>query len=39
VGGISFDKNAIDTAKAKGIGIIKVIGDKVELYTEGIKTY
>jgi hypothetical protein len=39
IGGMSFDKKAIDTAKAKGIGIIKVIGDKVELYTDGIKIY
>jgi hypothetical protein len=39
IGGMSFDDKALDTAKDKGIGVIKVIGDKVELYTEGIKIY
>jgi ElaB/YqjD/DUF883 family membrane-anchored ribosome-binding protein len=39
IGGMGFDLKVIDTAKAKGVGIIKVIGDKVELYTEGIKIY
>jgi len=39
VGGMSFDDDAIKEAKENGIGIIKIIGDKVEYHTEGIKTY
>jgi len=39
VGGMSFDDDAIQEAKQNGVGIIKVIGDKVEYHTEGIKTY
>ena len=39
VGGMSFEKDAIEEAKKQGIGIIKVIGDKVEYHTEGIKIY
>jgi len=39
IGGMSFEKDALEEAKENGIGIIKVIGDKVEYYTEGIKTY
>jgi hypothetical protein len=39
VGGMSFYEEAIEKAKQKGIGIIKVVGDKVEYYTENIKKY
>ena len=36
---MSFEDKAIAEAKENGIGIIKVVGDKVEYYTEGIKIY
>jgi hypothetical protein len=39
VGGMSFDEDAIKEAEENGVGIIKIIGDKVEYHTEGIKTY
>jgi len=39
VGGMSFEENAEEEAKKNGIGIIKVVGDKVEYYTENIKVY
>ena len=39
VGGMGFEDNAEEYAKENGIGIIKIIGDKVEFYTEGIKMY
>ena len=39
IGGMSFDDDAIKEAKENGVGIIKVIGDKVEYYTDGIKIY
>ena len=39
VGGMSFDDDAIDEANENGIGIIKVIGDKVEFYTDNVKYY
>ena len=39
IGGMSFEDKAIDEAKENGIGIIKVVGDKVEYYTEGMKIY
>ena len=39
VGGMSFDDDAIKEAEEYGVGIIKIVGDKVEYYTEGIKTY
>jgi len=39
IGGMSFDDDAIQEAKENGVGIIKIIGDKVEYHTEGIKTY
>ena len=38
-GGMGFDDDAIKEAKKKGIVIIKVVGDKVEFHTEGIKEY
>jgi len=39
IGGMSFEDDALIAAKEKGIGIIKVVGDKLEYYTENIKTY
>jgi len=36
---MSFEKDAIDEANKSGVGIIKVVGDKVEYYTEGIREY
>jgi hypothetical protein len=39
IGGMSFDKGVEDIAKENGIGIIKIVGDKVEYYTDGIKIY
>ena len=39
IGGMSFDDKVEDEAKEKGIGIIKILGDTVEYYTENIKIY
>ena len=39
IGGMSFLKDAEALAKNKGIGIIRVVGDKVEYNTEGIQIY
>ena len=39
VGGMSFEKKAIIAANKKGIGIIKIVGDKVEYQTENVKIY
>jgi hypothetical protein len=39
IGGMGFEKEAIDEAKENGVGIIKIVGDNVEYYTEGIKVY
>ena len=39
IGGMSFEDNAIEKAKENGMGIIKIVGDKVEFYTEGMKIY
>ena len=39
IGGISFESRAIEEAKQQGVGIIKVIGNKVEFHTEGIKIF
>ena len=39
IGGMSFEEDAINAAKEKGIGIIKILGDKLEYYTENIKMY
>jgi hypothetical protein len=36
---MSFEDDALIAAKEKGIGIIKILGDKLEYYTENIKTY
>ena len=37
IGGMSFEKGVIQTANKKGIGIIKIVGDKLEFHTDGIK--
>ena len=39
IGGGSFEGKAEEEAEKRGIGIIKVVGDKVEYYTEGIRVY
>jgi len=39
IGGMSFEDNAEQEANDNGIGIIKIVGDTVEFYTEGIKVY
>ena len=39
IGGGSFEGKAEEVAKENGIGVIKVVGDKVEYYTEGIRVY
>jgi hypothetical protein len=39
IGGMSFEDDAINEATEYGVGVIKVVGDKVEYHTEGIKIY
>ena len=39
IAGASFDENAIEEANANGIGLIKVVGEKVEFHTEKLKKY
>jgi hypothetical protein len=39
IGGMSFEDKALKFAKENGVGIIKIVGDKVEYHTEGIKVY
>jgi hypothetical protein len=39
VGGMSFTNKALEVAKKQGIGIIKVVGDKVEYNTNNITIY
>ena len=39
IGGMSFEDNAEELAKENGVGIIKIIGDKIEFYTDEIKAY
>jgi hypothetical protein len=39
IGGMSFENEAIIEANKKGIGIIKIVGDKVEYQTENVKIY
>ena len=39
IGGMSFEDNAEELAKENGIGIIKIVGDKIEFYTDGIRIY
>jgi len=39
IGGMSFEQKAIEDAQNKGVGIIKIVGDKVEFHTDGIRVY
>ena len=39
IGGLGIDIDAIDEAKKNGMGIIKIIGEKVEIYTENLKIF
>ena len=39
IGGMSFDDGVIQEANDNGIGVIKVIGEKVEIHTNNIKVY
>ena len=39
IGGMCFDEGVEKEAKEKGVVIIKVVGEKVEFYTNNIKTY
>jgi hypothetical protein len=39
IGGMSFDEEALQEANANGVGIIKVVGEKVEFQTTDIKVY
>ena len=39
IGGMSFEDGVIQSANKKGVAIIKIVGDKVEFYTDGIRKY
>ena len=39
VGGMAFEQKAIKEANTNGVGLIKIVGDKVEFQTENIKQY
>jgi hypothetical protein len=39
IGGMSFENEVEEEAKNNGIGIIKIVGDKVEFHTNEIKEY
>ena len=39
IAGMSFESGVLQTANKKGVGIIKVVGDKVEYHTENVKHY
>ena len=39
IGGMSFDAESIASANENGVGIIKVVGEKVEFQTTDIKVY
>jgi hypothetical protein len=39
VGGMSFEDGALEEAEARGIGIIRVIGEKVEYQTDNVRKY
>ena len=39
IGGMSFDEEALKEANENGVGIIKVVGEKVEFQTTDIKVY
>ena len=39
IAGLSFEDNVENEARKRGIGVIKVTGNKAEYYTEGIKIF
>ena len=39
IGGMSFEEGVIQSANKKGVGIIKIVGDKLEFHTDKIKMY
>ena len=39
IGALSFDEGVEDAAKARGIGILKLNGDAVEVYDKNLKVY
>ena len=39
IGGMAFEDNSENIAKASGVGVIKVLTDSVEFYTEGMRVY
>jgi len=39
VGGMSFEEKAEEEAEKNGVGIIKIVGDRVEYFTDRIKVY
>ena len=39
IGGMGFEKEVEKEAAENGIGIIKIVGDKVEYYTDNMKIY
>ena len=39
IGGMSFEEKSEELANENGVGIIKIVGDKVEYYTNNIKQY
>ena len=36
---MSFEGNSIEEARANGVGVIKIVGEKVEYNTDGITTH
>ena len=39
VGGMAFEKGAVDAAKELGMGVLQLNGDAVEIYDENLKVY
>ena len=39
IGGMNFEGNSIEEARANGVGVIKIVGEKVEYNTDGITTH
>jgi len=39
VGGMAFEEGAVDIARQSGLGVLKVKGDAVVIYDEGLKAY
>jgi hypothetical protein len=39
VAGFSFDDSVVEKAKESGVGIIRQVGDAVEIYDESLKVY